>query len=62
MGCRIFGAGKGEVSFTTKGDVKAYVQFQQDVPKACSDSATGPPTRSKPSCRLRLHRAPRVAS
>ena len=33
MGCKIFGAGKGEVSFTTKGDVKAYVQFQQDVPK-----------------------------
>ncbi|MBI2927596.1 MAG: hypothetical protein HYY24_18015 [Verrucomicrobia bacterium] len=33
MGCKIFGAGKGEISFTTKGDVKAYVQFQQEVPK-----------------------------
>lgn len=33
MGCKIFGAGKGDVSFTTAGDVKAYVQFQQDVPK-----------------------------
>jgi hypothetical protein len=33
MGCKIFGAGQGEVSFTTQGDVKAYVQFQQDVPK-----------------------------
>jgi hypothetical protein len=33
MGCKIFGAGKGEVSYTTKGDVKAYVQFQQAVPK-----------------------------
>ena len=33
MGCKIFGAGKGEVSYSTKGDVKAYVQFQQDVPK-----------------------------
>jgi len=33
MGCKIFGAGKGDVSFSTAGDVKAYVQFQQDVPK-----------------------------
>ena len=33
MGCKILGAGKGEVSYATKGDVKAYVQFQQDVPK-----------------------------
>ncbi len=33
MGCKIFGAGKGEVSYSTKGDVKAYVQFQQEVPK-----------------------------
>lgn len=32
MGCKIFGAGKGDVSYTTRGDVKAYVQFQQDVP------------------------------
>ncbi len=33
MGCKIFGAGQGEVSYATKGDVKAYVQFQQQVPK-----------------------------
>jgi len=33
MGCKIFGAGQGEVSYSTRGDVKAYVQFQQDVPK-----------------------------
>ncbi len=33
MGCKIFGAGQGEVRYTTKGDVKAYVQFQQAVPK-----------------------------
>ncbi len=33
MGCKVFGAGKGEVSYSVKGDVKAYVQFQQDVPK-----------------------------
>ncbi len=33
MGCKIFGAGKGEVSYTTRGDVKAYAQFQQTVPK-----------------------------
>jgi len=33
MGCKIFGAGKGDVSFTTTGDVKAYVQFNQIVPK-----------------------------
>lgn len=32
MGWKIFGAGKGEISYTTRGDVKAYVQFQQDVP------------------------------
>ena len=32
MGCKIFGAGKGEVSYTTRGDVKAYVQFQQTLP------------------------------
>ena len=33
MGCKIFGAGNGDVSYATKGDVKAYVQFQQTVPK-----------------------------
>ena len=33
MGCKIFGAGTGDVRYTTKGDVKAYVQFQQHVPK-----------------------------
>jgi len=33
MGCTILGAGKGEISYAIKGDVKAYVQFQQEVPK-----------------------------
>jgi len=33
MGCKIFGAGEGEVSFSTRGDVKAYVQFQQPIPQ-----------------------------
>jgi hypothetical protein len=33
MGYQVFGAGKGDVSYATKGDVKAYVQFQQSVPK-----------------------------
>jgi hypothetical protein len=33
MGCKILGAGKGDVSFSLQGDVKAYVQFQQPVPK-----------------------------
>jgi hypothetical protein len=33
MGCKILGAGKGDVSYTTTGDVKAYVQFQQEIPK-----------------------------
>lgn len=33
MGCKIFGAGKGDVSYGVRGDVKAYVQFQQDVPQ-----------------------------
>jgi hypothetical protein len=32
MGCKIFGAGNGEICYSTKGDVKAYVQFQQAVP------------------------------
>jgi hypothetical protein len=32
MGCKIFGAGKGDVSYSCRGDVKAYVQFQQNVP------------------------------
>ena len=32
MGCKVFGAGEGEVSYATRGDVRAYVQFQQEVP------------------------------
>ncbi len=32
MGYKVFGAGKGEVGYTTKGDVKAYVQYEQEVP------------------------------
>ena len=33
LGYKVFGAGKGEVGYTVKGDVQAYVQFQQEVPK-----------------------------
>jgi len=32
-GYKVFGAGKGTVSYTTKGKVQAYVQFEQEVPK-----------------------------
>jgi hypothetical protein len=32
MGYKVFGAGNGQVRYSTKGDVKAYVQFEQDVP------------------------------
>jgi len=32
MGCKILGAGKGDVAYSCKGDVKAYVQFLQSVP------------------------------
>jgi hypothetical protein len=32
MGCKVFGAGKGDVSYTVQGDVRAYVQFQQETP------------------------------
>lgn len=32
MGCRVFGAGQGDVGYSVRGDVQAYVQFQQDVP------------------------------
>ena len=32
MGCKVFGAGQGDVSYTVQGDVQAYVQFQQDIP------------------------------
>jgi len=33
MGGTILGAGKGEVSYRTRGDVQAYAQFQQPVPQ-----------------------------
>lgn len=33
MGYRVFGAGKGDIEYTTKGKVTAYVQFRQGVPK-----------------------------
>ena len=33
MGFRVFGAGKGHISYATKGSVKAYVQFRQPVPQ-----------------------------
>jgi hypothetical protein len=32
MGCKLFGAGNGQVGYTVRGDMKAYVQFQQAVP------------------------------
>ena len=34
MGYQVFGTGdgKGKISYTTKGHVRAYVQFQQSVP------------------------------
>lgn len=32
MGYKVFGAGKAEVSYSTKGCVQAYVQFEQPVP------------------------------
>jgi hypothetical protein len=32
MGYKVFGAGKGEIDYTTRGNVRAYVQFQQSVP------------------------------
>lgn len=33
MGYKIFGTRQGEVSYTTKGKVQAYVQFKQPMPK-----------------------------
>ena len=33
MGCKVFGAGKGEVSYAIQGDVQAYLQFQQELPQ-----------------------------
>jgi hypothetical protein len=33
IGYKVFGTRSGEVSYTTKGNVKAYVQYQQPVPK-----------------------------
>ncbi|MBI3851884.1 MAG: hypothetical protein HY298_16635 [Verrucomicrobia bacterium] len=32
MGYKVFGAGKGEVGFSVKGNVRAYVQYRQPVP------------------------------
>jgi predicted GH43/DUF377 family glycosyl hydrolase len=33
MGYKVFGAGKGEIGYTTAGAVRAYVQFRQPTPK-----------------------------
>jgi hypothetical protein len=33
MGYKVFGAGKGDVSYSTKGSVRAYVEFEQPVPE-----------------------------
>lgn len=34
MGYKVFGTGKrkGEISYTTKGKVQAYVEYEQSVP------------------------------
>ena len=32
MGYKVFGAGKGNIGYTTQGNVRAYVQFQQSIP------------------------------
>jgi hypothetical protein len=32
MGYKVFGTRSGEVSYTTQGDVRAYVQYEQSVP------------------------------
>jgi hypothetical protein len=47
MGYKVFGVmvkkeTAGEIGYTTKGDVKAYVQFQQDVPKGIHRLADWP--------------------
>ncbi|MFH1740825.1 MAG: hypothetical protein ABIH23_17600 [bacterium] len=33
MGYKVFGAGEGEISYTTRGSVRAYVQFEQSLPE-----------------------------
>ena len=33
MGYKVFGAGEGEITYTTKGSVSAYVQFEQSLPE-----------------------------
>jgi hypothetical protein len=33
MGWKVFGTRSGEVSYTTKGTVQAYVEYEQPVPK-----------------------------
>ena len=33
LGYKVFGAGKGQVAYSTQGDVRAFVQFQQPVPE-----------------------------
>ncbi|MBI4558017.1 MAG: hypothetical protein HY706_10590 [Candidatus Hydrogenedentes bacterium] len=33
MGYKVFGAGKGDVSYSTKGCVRAYVQYEQSLPE-----------------------------
>lgn len=33
MGYKVFGAGNGEIQYSTKGSVRAYVQFEQEVPE-----------------------------
>ncbi len=33
LGYRVFGAGKGDIGYTARGAVRAYVQYRQPVPK-----------------------------
>ncbi len=42
LGVRVNKKTAGEIGFTTKGDVRAYVQYQQDVPKGFTRLTTWP--------------------
>jgi hypothetical protein len=42
MGYKLFGAGEGDVGFSLKGSVKAYVQYTQPVPEGIEKLPTWP--------------------
>ena len=42
MGYKVFGAGKGDIAYTTKGFVKAYLQYTQAAPEGFEKLATWP--------------------